>query len=177
VRILEAARRLFYRQGINATGIAELCAAAHVSKRTLYQHFGGKDELVVAYLDTFVADGPEAILARPDLAPRARLLELFSALAADDASPRRGCPFLDAAVELADPAGGAHRFAAEHKQRFAQQLADLARAAGARDAERVGRRLALLYDGAAAQSVIQDRPDPAGEARAIAAAILREAID
>jgi AcrR family transcriptional regulator len=178
-RILSAARELFYRRGINATGIAELCAAAHVSKRTLYQHFAGKDEVIVAYLAAFAGDAsyaPEAILARADLAPRARLLELFPALVAGG-HPLRGSPFVNAAVELSDPASPGHRFAAEHSRQFAQRLADLARAAGARDADRIGRRLALLFDGAAAQIVVHDRPDAAGEAQALAAAILREAID
>jgi AcrR family transcriptional regulator len=178
-RILTAAGELFYRGGINATGIAELCTAAHVSKRTLYQHFTGKDALVAAYLEALAADrgaGPEAVLARSDLAPRARLLELFTALA-DGRHPLRGSPFVNAAVELADPASPGHRFAAEHDRRFAQRLADVAREAGARDADRVGRRLALLHAGAAAQLVVHDRPDAAAEAAALAAAILREAID
>lgn len=150
-----------------------------MSKRTLYQHFAGKDELVAAYLAGFAEDAaypPEAILARSDLAPRARLLELFSALA-EDHRPLRGDPFINAAVEVADPAAEAHRIAAAHKRRFVERLTDLARAAGARDPERVGRRLALLYDGAAAQTVVQDSPEPAAEAQAMAAAILRAALD
>ncbi|HEY5428649.1 MAG TPA: helix-turn-helix domain-containing protein [Solirubrobacteraceae bacterium] len=178
-RILAAARELFYRRGINATGIAELCVAAHVSKRTLYQHFAGKDELVAAYLETFAGDPgftPEAILARADLAPRARLLELFAALAVGG-HPLRGDPFVNAAVELADPASPGHATAAAHKREFGERLANLAREAGARDPDRVGRRLALLYDGAAAQIVVHDRSDAAAEAQALAAAILRDAID
>ncbi len=178
-RILAAARALFHRHGINATGVAELCAAAHVSKRTLYQHFAGKDELVAAYLRAFADDPhypPEAVLARDDLAPRARLLELFAALASDE-HPMRGCPFVNAAVELSDTAHPGHRFAAAHKRRFAERLAGLAREAGASNADRVGRQLALLYDGAAAQIVVHDSPEPAAEAQALAAAILGEAID
>jgi AcrR family transcriptional regulator len=178
-RILAAARVLFHRRGINATGIAELCAAAHVSKRSLYVHFRTKDDVVAAYLDGFEDDRshpPAAVLARTDLAPRARLLELFTALA-DDSHPMRGSPVLNAAVELADPAHPVHRLAAEHHRRFSERLANLAREAGARDADRVGRRLALLYDGAAAQIVVGDSPEPAAEARALAAALLRAAID
>jgi AcrR family transcriptional regulator len=178
-RILAAARELFYRQGINTTGIAELCAAAQVSKRTLYQHFAGKDDIVAAYLTAMGGDDsdtPEAVLARADLVPRARLLELFTALAAE-AHPMRGCRFINAAVELPDPADRGHQLAAAHKLRFAERLADLAREAGARNPDRVGRRLALLYDGAAAQIVVQDRPDAAAEAQALAAVILHEAID
>ena len=178
-RILSAARHLFHQHGINATGVAELCAAAHVSKRTLYQHFAGKDELVAAYLRDVAEDPeypPESVLAREDLAPRARLLEIFTALASGG-HPMRGCPFVNAAAELPDPVHPGHHFAAAHKRRFAERLAGLAREAGARDADRVGRRVALLYDGAAAQIVVHDSAEPAAQAQALAAALLREAID
>ena len=169
---------LFREGGINATGVAELAAAAHVSKRTLYQHFPSKDELITAYLRSFEDDpdaGPERALARADLTPRARLLELFGTLA-DESHPMRGCPYVNAAVELPDPNHPAHRLATQHKRDFVERLADLAREAGARDADRVGRRLALLYDGAAAQAVVDDSADGVVEAHAMAASILDEAI-
>lgn len=177
-RILQASRILFRARGINATGVAELAAAARVSKRTLYQHFAGKDQLATAYLQNYENEpgsGPERALERSDLTPRARLLELFATLA-DEQHPLRGCPYLNAAVELADPRHPAHRFAAEHKQRFADRLASLAREAGASDPERVGRRLAVLYNGAAAQAVIHDSAESIAEAHAMAAAMLDQAI-
>jgi AcrR family transcriptional regulator len=175
---LQAALVLFAQRGINATGVAELAAAAQVSKRTLYQHFAGKDDVIVAYLRAFEDDpslGPEGVLSRTDLAPRARLLELFTALG-EQPRPLRGCPFVNAAVELGDPEHPAHRLAAAHKRRFTEQLTDIARDAGARPAEQVGRRLALLYDGAAAHMVVTGSAEPAAEAFALAAAILRQAI-
>jgi AcrR family transcriptional regulator len=178
-RILQAALVLFAERGINTTGVAELAAAAQVSKRTLYQHFAGKDDVIVAYLQAFEDDpalGPEGVLSRADLAPRARLLELFAALG-EQQRPLRGCPFVNAAVELSDPEHPAHRLAAAHKRRFTEQLTDIARDAGARPAEQVGRRLALLYDGAAAQMVVTGSAEPAAEAFALAAAILRQAIE
>src|ERR1043165_2498373 len=49
--ILAAAERLFYRDGIGAVGVDAVADAARVTKRTLYYHFGTKDELVAAYLD------------------------------------------------------------------------------------------------------------------------------
>lgn len=49
-RILEAAARLFYREGINATGVERLASEAQVSKRTLYQHFPSKSAVVEEYL-------------------------------------------------------------------------------------------------------------------------------
>ncbi len=116
------------------------------------------------------------MLTRADLAPRARLLELFTALE-QLPRPLRGDPFVSAAVEFPDPSHPAHRAAAEHGRRLQQRLTDLARAAGARDPERVGRRLALLYDGAAIRAFVDDDPAATADAYAIAAAILRDAID
>lgn len=52
-RILSASRQLFRDQGINRTGMDQLCAVAQVSKRTAYQHFSDKDELVAEYLRRF----------------------------------------------------------------------------------------------------------------------------
>lgn len=177
-RILRAALELFRHRGITATGVSELSAAAHVSKRTLYQHFAGKDELVLAYLRALEADpglGPEGALSRDDLTPRARLLELFSALG-DERRPFRGCPFVAAAIEFPDPGHPVHRLVTAHKLRFADQLIALAADAGARPSEPVGRRLALLYDGAAAQLVALDAPEPAADAFAVAAEVLDNAI-
>src|ERR1700761_9416248 len=52
-RILSASRQLFRDQGISGTGMDQLCAVAQVSKRTAYQHFTGKDDLVAEYLRRF----------------------------------------------------------------------------------------------------------------------------
>jgi AcrR family transcriptional regulator len=178
-RILAAARELFHRHGINVTGVAELSAAAHVSKRTLYQHFASKDEVVVAYLAELAADPgypPHAVLTRSDLAPRARLLELYATLA-EDRRPLRGCPFVNAGAELADPAHPARIIIVTYKEEFADRLSALAREAGARGSERVGGRLALLYDGAAAQVALSNSPAPAAEAQGLAATVLQVAMD
>jgi len=178
-RILATARDLYFGQGINITGVAELCEAARVSKRTLYQHFASKDEVVLGYLAEIAADAaypPNAVLARQDLAPRARLLELYATLAGGR-RPLRGCPFVNAGVELPDPTHPARRLAADYKRDFADRLAALARDAGARNAERVGQRLALLYDGAAAQVTQHDSAEPASVAQALAAVLLESATD
>lgn len=178
-RILTAAARLFRERGINATGVSELAAAAEVSKRTLYHHFPSKDDLVLAYLREQADDqelGSQSVLSRPDLSPRARLLELF-ALTESGRRPLRGSPFVNAAVEVADPRHPVHRFAAEHQHHFTERLSDLAREAGARDPETIGRQLALLYAGAAAQTVIDDSTQAGSTAYAMAAAILDRAID
>ncbi len=70
-RILSASQQLFRDQGINRTGIDQICAVAEVSKRTLYQHFTGKDELIAECLRRFDPDVLPEVFDRTDLTPRA----------------------------------------------------------------------------------------------------------
>src|ERR1700744_581879 len=92
-RIERAATRLFYRNGIHATGVELIAHEANVSKRTLYQHFASKNDLVDNYLRGIDARGGppnEKRLSDRGLSARERLLGIFEL-------PRsevlRGCPF------------------------------------------------------------------------------------
>src|SRR5271168_4678497 len=100
-RILTAATTLFHREGIHATGMERLIEHAHVSKRTFYQHFSSKNDLVEEYLRRIHHAGgmpSEQAIDTADATPRSRLLAIF-----DGAPGRRfrGCPFHNAAVEAA----------------------------------------------------------------------------
>src|SRR5258708_20540442 len=90
-RILTTARALFCREGIHATGVQRLAGAAHVSKRTLYEYFPSKNQMVEAYLRGIEETGGspnERALDHPG-PPRRRPLATF------DSRPRhrfRGGP-------------------------------------------------------------------------------------
>ena len=144
-RILGASQQLFREQGINCTGMDQLCTVAEVSKRTLYQHFTGKDELIAEYLRRFDPDILPEVFDRTDLAPRERLLAVF-----DIHSPL--CPFIGAAVEIQDPDHPARQRAHDYKKAVAARLAETAREAGATNPEQLGEQLALLLDGASARN-------------------------
>ena len=49
-RLLGTATRLFYTEGIHSVGIDRIVAEAQVTRATLYRHFPGKEDLVLAYL-------------------------------------------------------------------------------------------------------------------------------
>lgn len=167
-RIIGASQQLFRDQGINSTGVDQLCAAASVSKRTLYQHFTGKDELVAEGLRRFDPDILPEVFDRSDLAPRDRLLAAF-----DIHSPL--CPFIAAAVEIPDPGHPARKYARDYKKAFAARLAATAREAGAANPEQLGEQLALLLDGASARSRVLNT-DTLATAAAIAAVLVDNAI-
>jgi AcrR family transcriptional regulator len=164
-RIVNAAQQLFRDQGINSTGMDQLCAVAGVSKRTLYQHFSGKDELIAECLRRFDPGVLPELFDRPDLTPRERLLAAF-----DIHSPL--CPYIAAAVELPDPGHPARLHARDYKKAFAARLTDNARQAGAANPEQLGEQLALLLDGASARSRVLDT-----ETLATAAAIAVVLVD
>jgi AcrR family transcriptional regulator len=168
-RILGASQQLFRDQGINRTGMDQLCAAAQVSKRTAYQHFAGKDELVAEYLRRFDPDVTGGVFDRTDLTPRERLLAAF------EVPPTGLCPYIAASVEIHDPQHPARQYARDYKKAFAARFAETAREAGAANPEQLGEQLALLLDGASARTrVLNTESFPT--AAAIAAVLIDNAI-
>ncbi|MGV0905997.1 TetR/AcrR family transcriptional regulator [Mycobacterium novum] len=167
-RILRASQQLFRDQGINSTGMDQLCAVAQVSKRTFYQHFSGKDELIAEHLRRFDPDVLPEVFDRSDLSPRERLLAAF-----DIHGPL--CPFIAAAVEINDPDHPARLHARDYKKAFAARLSASAREAGATDPDQLGEQLALLLDGASARNRVLNSENFA-TAAAIAAVLIDNAI-
>jgi AcrR family transcriptional regulator len=55
-RILQASSDLFARNGYDATGVAEICQAAGVSKGAFYHHFSTKQSVFVALLDEWLSE-------------------------------------------------------------------------------------------------------------------------
>jgi len=151
-RILQAARGLFYRDGINAVSVDAIASAAGTNKMTVYRHFSSKDELIAAYLDLLAAEG-EAVWAearaRHPGDPDAQLRWLMRQVSqwASEANGR-GCALANAAVELAERKHPARRIVETHKRHQRGRLVDLVREAGYARPERVADELFLLVEGA-----------------------------
>src|SRR5260370_5151496 len=95
-RILETADRLFYLQGIRAVGVDTIAAEIGISKRTLYNHFPSKDELIAAYLARRFRQTPSS-----DKPPVEQILGTFDSLDRRFATKEvAGCPFVNAVAEL-----------------------------------------------------------------------------
>ena len=157
-RILDAARDLFCRDGIHATGIDAILAAAGASKMTLYGRFGSKDALLREVLDREGADWRTAFFAAvtaagPDAA--SRLAGVGDALGEWYNGGRfTGCAFMNAIAEHAKPTAWLREVAAEHHGKVLAFLADLAGAAGYREPAMVSRQVLLLIDGATAALMV-----------------------
>jgi AcrR family transcriptional regulator len=177
-RILDAAAELFYREGINATGVERLAAESSVSKRTLYQHFPSKTAVVEEYLRSIEQRGNDAVSPMSDAGdqtPRERLLAVFDAPTARG-GPLRGCPFHNAAVEAAGAMPGVQEIVRASKHNFVEGLTELAKQAGATDPQLLGSELGVLYEGAAALTTSLDDPSPWAQARAAAQTLIDQAV-
>jgi AcrR family transcriptional regulator len=150
-RIQIAAKDLFYRHGIRATGIEEVCRVADATKMSLYRSYPSKDALVAAILceDAAAYDAWFATVTAEAAAPAAKLRALVAALCAKLEMPDyRGCPLLLAQAEFPDPGHPTHQLVAAHKTRMREGLARLAAEAGAAEPALLADTLALLVDGA-----------------------------
>jgi len=175
-RILQAARELFYRDGINAVSVDAIAAAAGTNKMTLYRHFSSRDELIAAYLEQLAAEGEgvwdEARAAHPG-DPQAQLrylMRLVSQFAAE--STGRGCALANAAVELAERKHPARKVVEAHKRRQCERLIALCREAGYAEPARIAEELFLLVEGARVSLQSVGREGPGARLYALAEGLL-----
>ncbi|GLY19653.1 TetR/AcrR family transcriptional regulator [Kineosporia rhizophila] len=159
-RLLEAASRLFYAEGINAVGVDRVLQQANVTRASMYRHFSGKEELVVAYLkreDVTMHQIWDEALAQAVSADHK--LELAIEGIADDAMLRHtlGCPFIKAAGEFPDPAGPVRQVVTQHRAWFHHDLLTMLTEAGREDVELKASALAMLRDSLLVGSFLDDR--------------------
>jgi AcrR family transcriptional regulator len=179
-RIAALAAERFHAHGITTTGVDELSRAAGISKRTLYQRFGSKDGLIVAAYDALDVPVLRMFTEPAEAAsddPRRQLEAFFAQLEAMVRMPAfRGCPFANAAAELADPDHPAHAVVRRHQERIRHWLLARARAAGAAAPARLARELMIVFAGAQARALVEHSPTPAHDARLLARALIDAAI-
>ena len=159
---MDAARDLFCRQGIHATGIDAILAAAGASKMTLYSRFGSKDALLREVLAREGADWRNAFFSAVNgggAGPEAQLRGVAAALDRWYRGGRfYGCAFMNAVAEHDKAQEWLRQVAAQHHKRVLTFLAELALAAGFAEPTILARQLLLLIDGATAALMVTNDP-------------------
>lgn len=174
-RILDVASELFYARGIQAVGVDLIADEAQTTKKTVYDRFGSKAELVAAYLtrreerwraflDTWLAEH----------APARGVDRVLAVLDAHEAwwdGQRRGCAYVNAHAELpADHPG--RTVLRANKAGSRELLVDLVREAGLPDPEALGTRVHVLLEGAMVAQAVGGLDDAFDHARAAVRALL-----
>jgi AcrR family transcriptional regulator len=167
-RILDTTDRLFYRQGIRAVGVDTIAAETGISKRTLYNHFPSKDELIVAYLTRRFRP-----ISASDAPPAEQVFAEFDRLERNVASRGfRGCPFVNAVAELGEPTHAARNIAVAFKEQRRVWFREMLTRLRAEDPDGLATQLSLLVDGAIAAALVRGDPTMARAAREAARKLL-----
>ncbi|MCX5262535.1 TetR/AcrR family transcriptional regulator [Streptomyces sp. NBC_00199] len=156
-RLLEAAATLTYRDGVSI-GVDALCKAAGVSKRSMYQLFESKGELLAASLEDRASAYVATLLPAADAhgSPRERIMHVFDELASQAGEPDfQGCRFLAVQIELKDQSHPASRVAHRVKENLTGFFRAEAEQGGANDPDLLARQLMLVFDGASARAGIK----------------------
>ena len=175
---MKAAAELFYAQGIAATGIDSITERAGVARKSLYNNFASKDDLVLAYIRDRHQEWLDLYELRASTAksPSDLVLAVFDAYI-DHANAAyvygfRGCGLLNAAAEL--PAGAPGRVAVrEHKEQVESFLsAGLAKVFAPDRAAGLAEQLAFILEGAVARAGLEGSAERLVHARTIAASMV-----
>jgi AcrR family transcriptional regulator len=174
--ILREAAKLATVEGISGLSIGRLAAAVGMSKSGLFAHFGSKEELQLATIETaramFVAEVTEPALAAPTGSERLRALyERFLVHVEERVFPG-GCFFASVATEMDTHPGPVRDSAVRFTEEWFGELVRAAREAqseGAIDAAEDPEQLAFELDAfllmANAQFVVSEQPAALDRAR------------
>ncbi|MEW5010645.1 MAG: TetR/AcrR family transcriptional regulator [Cycloclasticus sp.] len=180
-QIISTALMLFYQHGFHATGIDKIIKQAGVSKKTLYNHFESKDELILETLkrrDEVFTNKMIAETERLAKSPKTRLLSIFDAHDLwFNEKTFSGCMFINASAEFASHNDPFHLICAKHKRNIKEYLYELAKQAHAQDAELLSQQLSLLLEGAIVDAYVSGNTKAAITAKSIAQVIIRQAIE
>ncbi|MFR9726003.1 TetR/AcrR family transcriptional regulator [Streptomyces sp. MS19] len=175
-RILDVASELFYRRGIHAVGVDTIAAESGVTKRTLYDRFGSKDGLLVAYLEARDMRWREQVVARLDEIGdgdrAARVLAPFDVLPMWLEGSERGCSFINAFAELPEPEHPGRQVIVAEKRWLRDLFHRLLTEADAPRPADLAVQLLSLHEGAVVSTSIAGEARAATAARAAAALLL-----
>lgn len=176
-RILETADRLFYLEGIHSVGVDKLISASSVTKATFYKHYGSKDRLILEYLRAQhleverLLDSIVAAAAGPEEA----VLALIDEISAEThAAAFRGCAFINAAAEFADPRHPVREIVSSHRDWYTARLTGLLRQAGHPLPGDAADELILARDGAMTGAYAGDPVSATAALQRVVARILGE---
>jgi AcrR family transcriptional regulator len=176
-KLLLAARRLFCRAGIHATGISQILEEAGVARRSLYKHYGSKENLLKAVLDTeanmwfhwFDLDLPGLKCSNKD-----RILALFGLL--ENWFKKEdffGCVFINAVAEREKDSAWVKDVAGAYRDQIIERLEALVVESGASDPDIVTQKLGLIIEGAIITAMVTQNSQAARIAGLAAEDVLR----
>jgi len=174
--LINTAIILFCEHGYHATGIDKLLETAGVSKKTMYQYFRSKEELIYAalrqYDGMFRNDFMKAVESASET-PAGKLLAIFDVAETWFKDNKFfGCMFINAIGEYSEKSSPIREIGKQFKQLMWNYVVGLAKKAGMQNPEILADELCLLLEGAIVTAQVSDKPQAASTAKSIAAILI-----
>ncbi len=178
--VIDAAIRLFKKNGVNLTGVEDIIREANVSKKTLYNHFNTKDELILAALRKDDELGRNALMkyvgqSSDDI--KSQILSIFDFYHSwFNSQDFNGCFFIKTAAELKQSNDAARGVCADHKRLIQAYIEKLLHNAEVIEAKLVAERINMLLEGATIYAQVMSDKRAAIKAKAMAEYYLSEVL-
>ena len=175
-QLIRTAVELFSKNGIHATGIDTIVEHSGVTKKTLYAHFGSKEELVLAALRHYDGQFRNFFMRQVEAkgrTPKTRLLAVFDVAEAWFRQNNfYGCMFINAVGEHSETDTPLRHVCHEFKLMMSGFIRDLCEQVGARNPEALADEIALLLEGAIVTAQVSQKPEAAKIARRAAVVLI-----
>lgn len=176
-RILDTAKDLFYREGIQCVGIDRIVKEANVAINTMYKYFPSKDALVEAYLidrdKLWMKWLEDFVNEEQDL--KKRLLTIFDAMDSwFNKEIYRGCAFINAYGEIGTVKSYIHDISKDHKDNLYKFILKLAEEAKVNNYEQIAKEVLILVEGAIVVASISEDKNSAKTAKLIAEKMINQ---
>ena len=175
-RLVATARDLFTRRGASNVGINDVTDTAGVARMTLYNNFASKEALTLAVYHEMAETTLRELRDMDTVLPEAtRVLALFDHLGGKPDGPdHRGCPFIHASLQDAEPTGQIHALVRSYKLALRDHVFGLL------DEKRDNRdeladQIVILLDGMVTEAYLKGVSQPLRAAKRAADALLRAA--
>ncbi len=178
-QLINTAKKLYAEKGYHATGIDTILAESGIAKKTLYNHFRKKDELILAVLRQHDSEFRNYFMRQVETIadkPADRLLAMFDVAEAWFSQNNFfGCMFINAIGEYSEEDTPIRDACREFKKLMRDYIRDVAVEAAAADPEALADELALLFEGAIVTAQVSKRANAAKTAKHIAKTLIADA--
>jgi AcrR family transcriptional regulator len=162
-RIVETALKLFYQNGLRATGIDRIIAESGVAKMSFYRHFPSKGDLISEFLrrrhDNWMAWFTATVSKK--LEKRGSGLEVIADVLGEwfDEPGFRGCAFINTISETPDYEAEQNQIVREHKAQLECFIKQTAVQLGLSAPDQIAATAMIIIEGTIVRAQMTRKPD------------------